>query len=175
MLCQHLVCQGEGYTLSFIVTHTHTHVISVQLHPWPVLQQCVCAGTPLSWLGSNTEVSHLAGWAGGPGSSCELFLGKDLGSTSLFSFCLTPSPLAHPGLLFSLIPLSGSLWLMSLSFNYQHCILSLAHTHTHKRTQAQKHVHPVYLALCKIACALCQATNVEVTFIDFTICSVLLI
>lgn len=38
------------------------------------------------------EVSHLAGWAGGPASSCELFL--DLGCIAPIFFCLLHSPMA---------------------------------------------------------------------------------
>ncbi|MED6278320.1 hypothetical protein CHARACLAT_022521, partial [Characodon lateralis] len=33
----------------------------LELHPWPLLWSCVEAGTPLSWLPSKAEVSHLTG------------------------------------------------------------------------------------------------------------------
>lgn len=165
MFCQHFVCQGEGYTLTFISTHTHCH-LSIAPSLASVTSVCL-SRNPTKLAGVQHQGLSPRRLGRGPGSSCELFLGMDLGSTSLVSFCLIHSPLAHPGLLFSLIPLSGTLWLMSLSFNYQHLLLSLARTHTRTRT--------VDLDLCKLACVSVRPQMLRSPSYTFTICSVLLV
>lgn len=132
MFCQHFVCRvKDTHSRSYSHTRTHTHC-HLSIAPSLASVTAVCLSrNPTKLAGVQHQGLSPRRLGRGPGSSCELFLGTDLGSTSLVSFCLIRSPLAQPGLLFSLIPLSGTLWLLRLSFNYQRLLLSLTHTHTH--------------------------------------------
>lgn len=107
------------YTHICVRTQKHCH-LSLWVHPWSLFEPCVWAGTPLSWLWSNMEVSHLAGWAGGPASFCELFL--DLGCIAPVFFCFLLSNLVIPCFF---PPLYKTLWLMRMSFNFQDHLLSI--------------------------------------------------
>lgn len=121
----------DTHSCSYSHTHAHTHC-HLSTAPSLASVTAVCLSrNPTKLAGVQHQGLSPRRLGRGPGSSCELFLGTDLGSTSLVSFCLIRSPLAHPGLLFSLIPLSGTLWLLRLSFNYQRLLLSLTHTHTY--------------------------------------------
>lgn len=126
MFWHNLSCQGEGY--AFISMHTLSSLHSSI--PGLCCKLCVEVGTPLSWLGSNTKVSHLTGWIRdlvAPVSYSWIWTEVSL---HFFFFCLFHLPLAQHGLLLSLIPLSGTLWRMCLSFNYQQ-LLFIKHIHTH--------------------------------------------
>lgn len=138
MFCQRLVCQGEGYTLTFMSTHTHCHL---SIAPSLALAAAVCRSrSPTKLAGVQHRGLSPRRLGRGPGSSCELFLGMDLGSTSpplLLSRTASSSPSWPPHLPYP--PLWGpvadepvlQLSASSIVFN----------THT-----------SVELGLCKLAC-----------------------
>ena len=145
----------SGVTSSAKVKDTHAYLCTDTLSSLCSFIPCLCLAVSLGWNPSKLAGIQHRGLSPrrlyrGPSCSCELFLGMDLGSISLFSFCLVQPSLAQPGLLFSLIPLSGTLWMVRLSFNYPDP-LSLLHTNTH-----------IYDYMC-----ICVAIHVEVTFIYF--------